>query len=168
MQHYKLSNYIINIRNIRAIFILILSFLIFLVSNETLLKEQILSIIGIIYGGLSLILEIIACYIWINLELSKGNKEEVMILSYGMIPKINKYYIFNMILITINIVMFITILILLSFIKLFNFTNIMISIILLLYIIFNIATNILQLYWLSKHIEYIKINYSLLEIIITQ
>jgi len=166
MQHNSLSVYIINIRNTRAIFVLILSFITILLSCETFLKEQILSTTGITYGALSLILEIISCYIWINLELSKGNREEVMILSYGMIPKLYKYYIFNIVQTIINIIMLIVIIVLMSFITFNNFTNIMISITILLYTIFNISTNILQLYLLSKHIEYIKTNCSLLEIMV--
>jgi|688.fasta_scaffold282744_2 hypothetical protein len=166
MQNNTWSPYILNIRNTRAIFTLILSFITIILSSESLSKEKIICITGIIYSIVCLVLEMIGYYIWICFELSKGNKEEIMVLTYGMIPKLYKYYIFNIIQTIINIIMLIVIIVLMTFIILNNYINIMLFITLLSYTFFNIITNSIQIYFLLKHIDYIKTNCGLLNIML--
>lgn len=166
MQNNTWSPHILNIRNTRTIFTLILSFLTLILSGESLNKEKTICITGIVYGIVFLVLEMIGYYIWIYYELSKGNREEVMTLTYGMIPKLYKYYIFNIVQTIINIIMLIAIIILMTFIILNNFINILLSIILLSYTFFNIITISMQIYFLLNHINYIKTYCSLLDVMI--
>ena len=166
MQNNTWSPHILNIRNTRAIFTLILSFITIILSSESLSKEKIVCITGIVYSIVFLVLVMIGYYIWIYNELSKGNREEVMILTYGMIPKLYKYYIFNVVQVIINIIMLIAIIVLMTFIILNNYINIMLSITLLSYTLFNIITISIQIYFLMNHINYIKTNCGLLDIMV--